>query len=69
VTVTKRFRFLHYAEKGAAHYALDNLPNKVLAAEYHTVLPDEAMIVQELERTIAELDRRTDLVFGRTPTN
>jgi YhcG PDDEXK nuclease domain len=25
------------AEKGAAeaHYALDNLPNKVLAAEYH----------------------------------
>jgi hypothetical protein len=29
------------AEKGAAeaHYALDNLPNKVLAAEYQTVLP------------------------------
>ena len=28
------------AEKGAAeaHYALDNLPNKVLAAEYQTVL-------------------------------
>ena len=40
------------AEKGAAeaHYALDNLPNKILAAEYQTVLPDEAMIVQELER-------------------
>jgi len=38
------------AEKGAAepHYALDNLPNKILAAEYQTVLPDEAMIVQEL---------------------
>jgi len=33
-------------------------PNKVLAAEYQTVLPDEAMIVQELERTTAELDRR-----------
>ncbi len=49
------------AEKGAAeaHYALDNLPNKILAAEYQTVLPDEAMIVQELERTTAELERRT----------
>jgi predicted nuclease of restriction endonuclease-like (RecB) superfamily len=48
------------AEKGAAeaHYALDNLPNKVLAAEYQTMLPDEAMIVQELKRTTAELDRR-----------
>ncbi|WP_213309116.1 PDDEXK nuclease domain-containing protein [Paraburkholderia sacchari] len=48
------------AEKGAAeaHYALDNLPNKVLAAEYQMVLPDEATIVQELERTRAELDRR-----------
>lgn len=49
------------AEKGAAeaHYALDNLPNKILAAEYQTVLPDEAIIVQELERTRAELERRT----------
>ena len=38
------------AEKGAAeaHYALDNLPNKVLAAEYQTVLPDEKLIAQEL---------------------
>ena len=31
------------AEKDAAvaHYALDGLPNKVLAAEYRTALPDE----------------------------
>jgi len=31
------------AVKGAseAHYALDNLSNKILAAEYQTVLPDE----------------------------
>ncbi len=49
------------AEKGAAeaHYALDNLPNKVLAAESQTVLRDGAVIEQELERTTAELDRRT----------
>lgn len=48
------------AEKGAAeaHYALDNLPNKVLAAEYQTVLPEEATIARELERTRAELERR-----------
>jgi predicted nuclease of restriction endonuclease-like (RecB) superfamily len=49
------------AEKGAAeaHYALDNLPNKILAAEYQTVLPDETLIAEELERTRAELERRT----------
>jgi hypothetical protein len=41
------------AEKGAAeaHYALDNLPNKVLAAEYQTVLPDEKLIAEEIERS------------------
>ena len=48
------------AEKGAAeaHYALDNLPNKILAAEYQTVLPDEALIARELERTRVELEQR-----------
>ncbi len=48
------------AEKGGAeaHYALDNLPNKVLAAEYQTVLPDEKLIVRELERSRRELEKR-----------
>jgi predicted nuclease of restriction endonuclease-like (RecB) superfamily len=48
------------AEKGAAeaHYALDNLSNKVLAAEYQTVLPDESLIAAELGRSRAELERR-----------
>ncbi len=48
------------ADKGAAeaHYALDNLPNKVLAAEYQTVLPDEKLIAEELERSRRELDAR-----------
>jgi predicted nuclease of restriction endonuclease-like (RecB) superfamily len=48
------------AEKGAAeaHYALDNLPNKVLAAEYQTVLPDERLIAEELERSHRELEKR-----------
>lgn len=48
------------AEKGAAeaHYALDNLPNKVLAAEYQTVLPDEKLIADELERSRSQLEER-----------
>ena len=63
------------AEKGAAeaHYALDNLPNKVLAAEYKTVLPDEKLIAEELERSRRELEKRvsvsraseTRLIFTR----
>jgi len=38
------------AEKGAAeaYYALDNLPNKVVAAEYRTISADETSIAEEL---------------------
>src|ERR1700733_6006406 len=48
------------AEKGAAeaHYALDNLPNKILAAEYQTVLPDETVIADELKRSGLRLEER-----------
>ncbi|MBF0340274.1 MAG: DUF1016 family protein [Magnetococcales bacterium] len=48
------------AEKGAdeAHYALDGLPNKVLAAEYRTVLPDEKLLAEELAKTRSELEMR-----------
>jgi predicted nuclease of restriction endonuclease-like (RecB) superfamily len=51
------------AEKGAAqaHYALDNLSNKVLAAEYQTVLPDEKLIAEELERSRRELEKRASV--------
>jgi len=34
-----------------AHYALEGLPNKVLAAEYKTVLPDEKILVAEIDKT------------------
>ena len=55
------------AEKGAAeaHYALDNLPNKILAAEYQTVLPDEKLIAEELDRSRRELEQRR-LTTGKT---
>ena len=51
------------AERGAAeaHYALDNLPNKVVAAEYQTVLPDEKLIAEELERSRRELEKRASI--------
>ncbi len=46
------------ADKGAAeaHYALDGLPNKVMAAEYQTMLPDEKLIAEALERSRRELE-------------
>ncbi|MGF6754204.1 PDDEXK nuclease domain-containing protein [Paraburkholderia sp. GAS42] len=55
------------AEKGAAeaHYALDNLPNKVLAAEYQTVLPDEQLIADALQRSRQELEDRRRLQGGK----
>jgi predicted nuclease of restriction endonuclease-like (RecB) superfamily len=41
-----------------AHYSLENLPNKVLAAEYRTKLPDEKLIADELEKTRRMLEGR-----------
>jgi len=53
------------AEKGAAeaHYALEGLSNKVLAAEYQTVLPDEKLLAEELAKTRWELEAQR---LGRT---
>lgn len=41
-----------------ARYALEGLPNKVMAAEYRTALPDEAVLVAEVERARDELNAR-----------
>jgi predicted nuclease of restriction endonuclease-like (RecB) superfamily len=48
------------AEKNSAvaRYALEGLPNKVLAAEYKLVLPDEKRIATELAKTRRQLDTR-----------
>ncbi|MDR1449156.1 MAG: PDDEXK nuclease domain-containing protein [Propionibacteriaceae bacterium] len=48
------------AQKGAdeARYALEGLPNPVLAAEFRQTLPDEAVLAKELARTRRELERR-----------
>eukprot|EP00257_Ricinus_communis_P023969 XP_015584098.1 uncharacterized protein LOC8258982 [Ricinus communis] len=47
-----------------ARYALDGLPNKVLAAEYHTVLPDEQLLAEELEKTRLEWEARHPVLPG-----
>jgi predicted nuclease of restriction endonuclease-like (RecB) superfamily len=38
-------------DEAVAKYALEGLPNKVLAAEYQMTLPDESTLAAELERT------------------
>jgi len=45
-------------DEALARYALSNLPNKVLAAEYRTALPDEKLLAADLERTRRMLERR-----------
>lgn len=39
-----------------ARYALEGLPNKVMAAEYQTVLPDAKLLEAELDKTRRELE-------------
>ena len=46
------------AKSALARYALDGLPNKVMAAEYKTMLPDAKLLVKELEKTRRELEGR-----------
>jgi len=48
------------ADKGhaLARYALDGLPNKVMAANYRTVLPDAELLQKELENTRRQLESR-----------
>lgn len=41
-----------------AHYSLEGLPNKVLAREYQTTLPDEQAIAAELQQTREWLESR-----------
>lgn len=42
-------------DNAVAHYALEGLPNKVLAAEYKTMLPDAERIAKEIDAGRREL--------------
>lgn len=47
-------------DHAVARYALEGLPNKVLAAEYKTVLPDEKTLADEIERSRKLLEKQRD---------
>jgi len=52
-------------DHAVAKYALEGLPNKVLAAEYRTNLPEEQVIAAEMERTRHAIERRKRLLPKR----
>ena len=45
-------------EDALAKYALEGLPNKVLAREYKLALPDEKALTEELEKTRLMIERK-----------
>lgn len=45
-------------DRAVARYALEGLPNKVLAAEYKLALPNEKALAEELKRAQKQLDVR-----------
>jgi len=45
-------------KEAVAHYSLEGLPNKVLAAQYKMTLPDVKTLAAEIERTRKLLERR-----------
>ncbi len=53
-------------DAAVARYALDRLPNKILAAEYRMKLPDERLIAAELQRTSKYLEARLAVRRART---
>ena len=52
-------------DHAVAHYALEGLPNKVLAAEYRTALPAEKTLAAEVDKTRKIIEERTALKTGR----
>jgi predicted nuclease of restriction endonuclease-like (RecB) superfamily len=45
-------------DSAVARYALEGLPNKVLAAEYRMALPQEHVLAEEIERTQRQITAR-----------
>jgi len=57
-------------DHAVARYALEGLPNKVLAAEYRMTLPQESLLAEEIEKTRRHLGtrrRQTPQARRRTP--
>ncbi len=47
-----------HKDEALARYALEGLPNKVLAAEYRMALPDEKLLAAELDKIRRQLETR-----------
>jgi predicted nuclease of restriction endonuclease-like (RecB) superfamily len=45
-------------DDAVAYYSLDGLPNKIMAAQYKTALPEEKVLAAELEKTRKLLESR-----------
>jgi len=54
--------------RAVAHYTIDRLSDKDLAAEYRLALPDEKTLVAEVERTQAALDQRRPIASAKMDT-
>jgi len=50
-SINSAWKHTRWHNASLAKYALQGLPNEVLAAEYKTVLPDEKLIAEELKKT------------------
>ena len=53
-------------DEAIARYALEGLPNKVMASEYRMALPNEKELVTEIERTKAMLHDRKMIALAST---
>lgn len=53
-------------DAAVARYALDNLPNKVMAAEYRMNLPDEKKLEAQVQKTRRLLEARSNPTKGVT---
>ncbi len=51
-------------DEALAHYSLDGLRNKVLAAEYRIALPDEETLAAEVDRTRRSIELRASINMG-----
>ena len=51
-------------DEALARYALEGLPNNILASEYRIALPDEDLLAQELDRTRQAIELRGSATFN-----
>ena len=56
-------------DEALARYALDGLPNNVMAGEYRITLPDEELLASELDRTRQAVELRGSITPEASASN